>query len=84
MKMLERVVLTMGAVVVGVTLVYRYALTDEHRSALGEASDAIRSATQEVTDSIAPLRSERTKAEEKAATEANRARTAGQWESLGF
>ena len=84
MKLLERIVLTMGAVVVGVTLVYRYVLTDEQRSALGEASDAIKSAPQDVTDSIAPLRSERTKAEERAAVEANRARTAEQWESLGF
>ncbi|MDO4539016.1 MAG: hypothetical protein Q4B54_12705 [Coriobacteriales bacterium] len=85
MKLLERIAFTMGLVVVGVTVVYRYVLTAEQRSALGEAGDAIRSATREVTDTVAPLVSDGpTKSEEEAMAAANRARTIDQWQKIGY
>ncbi len=85
MKLLERVAITLGLIVVGVTAVYRYVLSDEQKEALNEASDAIRSAAREVTDTVSPLISDGpTKTEEEAMAEANRARTAAQWEALGY
>ncbi len=85
MKFLERLAITLGLVVVGVTAVYRHVLSDEQKDALREASDAIRSATREVTDMVSPLISSGpTKTEEEAMSEANRAHTAAQWEALGY
>lgn len=85
MKILERFAITVGLIVVGVTAVYRYVLTDEQRDAMREVGDTIRGAVQEVSDSVAPLVSDKpTKSEERAMAEENRAKTAAQWESLGY
>lgn len=85
MRLLERIILISGLLVVGVTAVYRYVLTEEQRDGLRETSDVLRSATREVTDSVAPLISDGpTKSEEEAAARANRERTVEQWEALGY
>lgn len=85
MKWLERLAIGAGLVVVAVTVVYRYVLTDEQRDGIQEANDVVQSAVREVTDTISPLVSDGpTKSEEEAAAAANRARTAAQWEALGY
>lgn len=85
MRVLEKMAFTAGLVVIGITAVYRYVLSDEQRGAVKEIGDAIREATREVMDTMAPLVSEGpTRAEEEAASEENRARTAAQWASLGY
>lgn len=85
MKLLERIAIGLGVAVVAVTVVYRYVLSDEQREALDEAAGVLRSATREVTDTVMPLVSDGpTKTEEEAAAAANRARTAAQWEKLGY
>ncbi len=81
MKLLERLALGMGLVVVGVTAVYRYVLSDEQRMALQEAGASLRGAFEEVSDTV---KSGPTKAEEREAAEKNRASTAKQWEALGY
>lgn len=85
MRLLERTAITLGLIVIGVTVVYRYVLNDEMRGAAQDAADAIRSATREVTDTISPLVSDGpTKSEEEAMYAAGRERTAAQWEALGY
>jgi len=85
MRRLERLALLAGLVVASITMVYRHVLTDEQRAAAREATEVIRNATQDVADSVSPLVSNGpTRKEERAAAEANRARTAAQWESLGY
>lgn len=85
MNVFERLAIGAGLAVVGVTIVYRYVLTDEQRGSMQEVADTLRSATHEVTDSFAPLVSDGpTHAEEEAAAIANRMRTASQWEALGY
>ncbi len=85
MKLLERIAFGLGLVVVGVTAVYRYVLSDDQRSAVKEAGDAVRSAGREVADTISPLVSDGpTKSEEEAILAANRARTVDQWQKLGY
>ena len=85
MNVFERVAIGAGLAVVGVTIVYRYVLTDEQRGSMQEVADTLRNATHDVTDMVSPLVSDGpTHAEEEAATIANRARTASQWEALGY
>ena len=85
MTLFERVAISAGIAVVGVTLAYRYVLTDEQRASMQEVADTLRNATHEVTDSVAPFVSDGpTHAEEEAAARANRARTAQQWQKLGY
>lgn len=85
MKLLEKMAITTGLIVVGITALYRYVLTDEQRAAMREASDVVKESMRDVTDSIAPLvKNGPTKREEEAMIEANRARTAAQWETLGY
>ena len=85
MKLLERTAIIAGLIVVGITAVYRHVLTDEQREALQEAGGAVRSAIREVTDTVAPLLHDGpTKTEEEAMAEANRARTAAQWDAMGY
>ena len=85
MHVLEKMALGAGLVVVGITAVYRYVLNDEQREALREVSSSIVDATEEVQDSISPLvAGKTTHAEERARAEENRARTAAQWEALGY
>lgn len=85
MKLLERFTITVGLIVVGVTVMYRYVLTEEQREAIGEISDTLSGAVQEVSDSVLPLVSDKpTKSEERAMAEENRAKTAAQWESMGY
>ena len=85
MKFLERFAITMGLIVVGVTAVYRYVLSADQREAVKEVGETIGGAVQEVKDSVAPLVSDKpTKSEERAMAEENRAKTAAQWESLGY
>lgn len=85
MKLYEKIAFGLGLIVVGVTVVYRYVLSDEQRSALNEAGDAIQSATREITDTVSPLVSDGpTKSEEEAMAAANRARTIDQWQKIGY
>ena len=85
MRLFERIAFGAGLVVVGITLVYRYVLTDEQREGISEAADVLQKAAREITDSVAPLVSDGpTKSEEEAMAEENRARTADQWASLGY
>ena len=84
MKTLEKIAIAFGLFFVGVAAAYRYVLTDEQRASLAEATDAVRAAAREVTDTVSPLVSDGpTRTEEEAAAEANRKRTAAQWEALG-
>ena len=85
MKVLEKVAIAVGLVVVGVTVVYRYVLSNDQREAMREAGESVRGAVQEVSDSVSPLVSNKpTKSEERAIAEENRAKTAAQWKSLGY
>ena len=85
MKVLEKVAIAVGLVVVGVTVVYRYVLSNDQREAMREAGESVRGAVQEVSDSVSPLVSNKpTKSEERAKAEENRAKTAAQWKSLGY
>ena len=85
MNFLEKAALAFGLTVAGVTLVYRYALSDEQREAVREAEMYVSDATQEITDSISPLvNGGPTHASEKASYAANRERTKEQWEALGY
>lgn len=85
MKLLERLAILLGLAVVGVTAVYRYALTDEQREALQDLSHEMQAATREVTDMVMPLMKDGpTKTEEEAMAAANRERTAAQWDALGY
>ncbi|MBO7674511.1 MAG: hypothetical protein J6S63_05830 [Atopobiaceae bacterium] len=85
MKTLERIAISLGLFFVGIAAIYRYVLTDEQRETLVEAATAVQSATREVTDMVSPLVSDGpTRSEEEALAEANRERTAKQWEALGF
>lgn len=85
MKTLERMAIGLGLAIVGLVAVYRHVLNEDQRGLAREMSDAVRSATQEVVDVISPLVSDGpTRSEERAASEANRARTAAQWEALGY
>ena len=85
MNRLERAVVMAGLVVVGITLAYRHVLTDEQREAAREGATVLQNATQEVTDTVSPLVSNGpTRKEERAAAEANRARTEAQWAALGY
>ncbi|MEE1159438.1 MAG: hypothetical protein UHS51_08445 [Atopobiaceae bacterium] len=81
MKAFERLALGMGLVVVGITMMYRYVLSDEQRTAMHEAGASLRGAIEEVSDTIS---NGPTKAEEREAAERNRASTAEQWEALGY
>ena len=85
MKLYEKIIVGAGLVIVGITAAYRYVLTDDQRSALREVGDSLRKANQEVHDTVAPLVSDGpTKKEEQEMFEAGRARTAKQWEKLGY
>lgn len=85
MKMYEKLAIAAGLVVVGITAVYRHVLTEEQRDAMREASDAVGAVAREVTDVVKPLVSDSpTKTQEEEAAAANRARTAAQWEALGY
>ena len=85
MRTLERMAITLGLVIVGITAVYRYVLSDEQKTALQEGADVLRAATREVTDTVTPLFSNGpTRSEEEAAARANQKRTAAQWEALGY
>ncbi len=85
MKLYEKIIVGAGLLVVGVTAAYRYVLSDDQRSALREVGDSLREATQEVRDTVAPLVSDGpTKREIQESFEANRERTAKQWEKLGY
>ncbi|MBR3224186.1 MAG: hypothetical protein IKF78_02570 [Atopobiaceae bacterium] len=85
MKSYEKMVVLAGVVVVGITAVYRYVLSDEQRTALREVGNSLRDSTQEVRDTVAPLVSDGpTKKEIQESFEANRKRTAKQWEELGY
>ena len=81
MKAFERLALGMGLVVVSVSIVYRYVLSDEQRTAMREAGVSLRGAIEEVSDTIT---NGPTKAEEREAAEKNRESTAKQWEALGY
>ena len=70
---------------VGVTAVYRYVLSDDQKDSMRELGNGIRSSAEEVMDSVSPLVSKGpTRKEEQAAADENRARTAAQWEALGY
>ena len=85
MRLYEKLIFGAGVAVAGITYVYRYVLGEEQRDALREIAETLTNATHEVTDSVAPLRSNvRTHEEQRAAVEANQARTASQWEQVGF
>ena len=85
MNVLEKVFIAAGIIVVGVTVAYRYVLSDEQRDSMREAADVLRNVSHEVSDSVSTLMSGGpTHAEEQAAAEINRARTASQWAELGY
>jgi predicted negative regulator of RcsB-dependent stress response len=85
MNILEKVFIAAGIIVVGVTVAYRYVLSDEQRDSMREAADVLRNVSHEVSDSVSPFMSGGpTHAEEQAAAESNRARTASQWSELGY
>lgn len=86
MRTYEKVLLIAGLVVVGVTLAYRNLLDEEQKKDLREAADAVRAANDEVIDSVSPLvkGGSYSRREEEIAAEENRARTAAQWQAIGF
>lgn len=81
MRFYEKLALGAGLAVMGVTIAYRHLLSEEQRDALREAANVIRTAYEDITDSVSQGP---TKAEERAAVAANRARTAAQWNAIGY
>ena len=86
MRTYEKVLLIAGLVVVGITLAYRNLLDEEQKKDLREAADAVRAANDEVIDSVSPLvkGGSHSRRDEEVAAEENRARTAAQWQAIGF
>ena len=85
MNLLKKVFVGVGIAAVGLNLAYRYLLSDEQRSELRKVQEEMSNAAQEVSEAVSPLVSDGpTPSEERAAAEANRARTEEQWAAIGF
>lgn len=85
MRLYEKILFVAGLAVVGITLAYRYVLNEEQRDGIREAGSVLRNAGQEVADSVSPLvKDGPTHADEVRMAEENRAKTAAEWEAVGF
>ncbi|MBR3159693.1 MAG: hypothetical protein IKG18_17285 [Atopobiaceae bacterium] len=86
MNVLNRITVFLGVFIVGGYLAYHHVLSDEQRADVAAAQEELKKAMEEISDAVMPLVSKGTptKAQERAAAEANRARTAQQWEAIGY
>ena len=86
MNVLNKITVFLGIALVGGFLAYRHLLSDEQKADVVAAQEELKNAVDEISEAVMPLISKGapTKAQERAAAEANRARTAQQWEAIGF
>ncbi len=85
MNTITKIAVALGVCIVGGNLVFRYVLNDDQRNEIRAANKELTDALREVEDTISPLVSDGpTRAEERAAAEANRARTKQQWAAIGY
>ena len=85
MNLLKRVVIIIGAAIVGSYLAYEHVLTSEQREEVRSANREVSKAFRDVSDAIEPLVSKGpTRAEEEAAVVTNQERTRAQWREIGF
>lgn len=86
MNVLNKITVFLGIALVGGYLAYRHLLSDEQKADVVAAQEELKNAVDEISEAVMSLISKGapTKAQERAAAEANRARTAQQWEAIGF
>ena len=86
MNLLSRISAALGVVIVGTYLAHRYLLNDEQRAEVAAVREEMRASVEEVADAVSPITSKGgpTRSEERAAAEANRARTKAQWAAIGY